>query len=71
MPLIPDQEYMVYIQIIGETSTKRFKLRVTANSPDDAKQQVMDSIEIVKVQKFDAAVNDDPVNYLKNMFGMK
>ena len=71
---VSDQVYMVYIQIKGLITTKRFKLRVTANGPDDAKQQVLDSIEIVKVAKVNVAKNDhkdDTLEQLKNIFGMK
>ena len=54
--------YKIYFQIYG----RKMVARVTANSPEEARQIILGKVQFDKV-----VCEDDPVEELKEMLGMK
>jgi len=65
------QRYEVSFRIYG----KALKINVMAHSHADAKHKVVDAIIFDKIEKVGKAeppqMQDDPMEYLKGIFGMK
>lgn len=61
------KQYTVYFELFG----KKMKTTVAANSEEDAKYLIMGKIIWHKVESEPANINDDPIEFLKQTFGIK